>query len=204
VDAITSSSTAVLPPGLPWCELPCTYSPRTFRIKQATEAWERHQAHALRRAVFCLEQGLFKGDDRDAIDDEAQLLVACTCVAGECDQVVGTVRIHASAPGQWWGSRLAVHPSYRHAARDGGRLGATLIRLAVGMAHAQGATRFQAHVQGQNVPLFESLHWQLQTMVLLHGRPHGVMQASLAHYPPCATPEWGYLSLARPARGAAA
>lgn len=182
---------------LPWCELPCAYSPPTFRIKQATEAWEQRDAHALRRAVFCAEQGLFTGDDRDALDEQAQLLVACSCVAGECDQVVGTVRIHESAPGQWWGSRLAVHPAHRHAARDGGRLGATLIRLAVGMAHAQGAQQFHAHVQAQNVPLFESLHWQLQEMVLLHGRPHGVMAASLAHYPACHSPAWGYLSLAQ-------
>ncbi len=180
-----------------WCDLPRTYSPPTFRIKEATEAWERREAMALRRAVFCVEQGLFRGDDRDVIDDTAQLLVACTCVAGECDQVVGTVRIHESAPGQWWGSRLAVHPSYRHAASDGGRLGATLIRLAVSTAHAQGAQQFSAHVQAQNVALFESLHWRLQEMVLLHGRPHGLMQASLPHYPPCHSPGWGYLSLSR-------
>lgn len=174
------------------CELPNVFSPTEFRIKQASEAWERREAHALRRAVFCMEQGVFVGDDRDAIDDQAQLLVACTCVAGECDQVVGTVRIHQTPSGIWWGSRLAVHPSFRHV----GRLGATLIRLAVGMAHAQGATQFWAHVQSQNVPLFEKLHWQLHQETLLCGRPHGLMQASLPHYPPCMAPEWGYVTLA--------
>lgn len=173
------------------CDLPTGFTPVAFRIKQASEAWEQREAHALRRAVFCVEQGVFVGDDRDAIDDSAQLLVACTCVAGECDQVVGTVRIHEPEPGVWWGSRLAVHPSFRHV----GRLGATLIRLAVSMAHAQGAHQFWAHVQAQNVPLFEKLHWHLHGQRVLHGRPHGLMQASLAHYPPCHAPQWGYLSL---------
>lgn len=174
-----------------WCELPSAFCPTLFRIKQATQAWERRQAHALRRAVFCAEQGLFMGDDRDAIDAQAQLLVACTVVAGECDQVVGTVRIHPSEPGVWWGSRLAVHPSFRQQ----GRLGATLIRLAVGTAHAQGATEFHAHVQAQNVMLFEHLHWRSQGPLTLHGRAHAHMQASLSHYPPCTTPEWGHLTV---------
>lgn len=175
-------------------ELPTAFTPNEFRVKQASEAWERREAHALRRMVFCMEQGVFLGDDRDAIDAHAQLLVACTCVAGECDQVVGTVRIHEdpAQPGAWWGSRLAVHPSFRHV----GRLGATLIRLAVGMAHAQGAVEFWAHVQQQNVPLFTKLNWDLHGEQLLHGRPHGLMQASLAHYPPCMTPEWGHVTLA--------
>lgn len=176
-------------------ELPCTFVPTEFRIKWATEPWERRQAYALRRAVFCIEQGLFLGDDRDAIDEQAQLLVACTCVAGECDQVVGTVRIHESEPGVWWGSRLAVHPSYRHI----GRLGATLIRLAVSMAHAQNAHTFLAHVQLQNIALFEKLHWQLREQRLVHGQAHGFMQASLPHYPPCPHPEWGFFTLANAA-----
>jgi len=175
-------------------ESPTAFAPTEFRVKQASEAWEQRDAHALRRMVFCMEQGVFVGDDRDAIDAYAQLLVACTCVAGECDQVVGTVRIHEdpTEPGVWWGSRLAVHPSFRHV----GRLGATLIRLAVGMAHAQGATAFWAHVQQQNVPLFSKLNWALHGEKLLHGRLHGLMQASLVHYPPCLEPEWGYVTLA--------
>jgi putative N-acetyltransferase (TIGR04045 family) len=194
-------SSAVLSPSSPavlasdWsdhcCETAGTYMPTEFRIKQATEAWERRDAHALRRAVFCVEQGVFVGSDVDAIDAKAQLLVACSCVAGDCDQVVGTVRIHEAEPGVWWGSRLAVHPSFR----EHGALGSTLIKLAVGMAHAQGAHQFWAHVQGQNVSLFERLNWRLESEALLHGRPHGLMQASLAHYPPCHTPEWGHVTV---------
>jgi putative N-acetyltransferase (TIGR04045 family) len=175
---------------LPLCDLPSGFTPVAFRVKQASEDWERREAHALRRAVFCIEQGVFVGDDSDAIDDHASLLVACTCVAAECDQVVGTVRIHEAEPGIWWGSRLAVHPSFRHV----GRLGATLIRLAVGTAHARGATQFWAHVQQQNVPLFQQLDWAWLGERQLHGRPHGLMRASLAHYPPCRTPDWGYFT----------
>lgn len=172
------------------CDLPLSFRPATFRIKQASEAWERRDAHALRRAVFCVEQGVFVGDDQDAIDEQAQLLVACTSVAGECDQVVGTVRIHLADAGVWWGSRLAVHPSFRHI----GRIGATLIRLAVCTAHAQGAHTFLAHVQQANVPLFKKLNWAEQRSLSLHGRPHALMQADLAHYPPCHRPDWGYLT----------
>ena len=42
-----------------------------FQIKYATEAWELSGAAALRRAVFCDEQGLFQRDDRDKSHDPA-------------------------------------------------------------------------------------------------------------------------------------
>jgi putative N-acetyltransferase (TIGR04045 family) len=169
---------------------PSTFVPCEFRVKWAATAWERQQAMALRRAVFCVEQGIFQGDDRDAVDDDAQLLVALSCVAGALDEVVGTVRIHEAEPLLWWGSRLAVHAAYRHH----GRIGATLIRLAVSSAHARGCRTFLAHVQAQNVPLFERLHWQALAAQTLHGRPHQRMQADLAHYPPCDTPHAGYVT----------
>nr|WP_227631726.1 MSMEG_0567/Sll0786 family nitrogen starvation N-acetyltransferase [Klebsiella pneumoniae] len=78
-----------------------------YTIKWVTLPWEREQAYALRRQVFCREQGLFADDDRDEIDDHAHLLVALGCVAGWHDRVVGTVRIHQQSPGVWLGSRLA-------------------------------------------------------------------------------------------------
>jgi hypothetical protein len=37
-----------------------------YQIKFATEGWEKRGSAALRRQVFCGEQGLFDGDDRDA------------------------------------------------------------------------------------------------------------------------------------------
>jgi len=172
----------------PWCELSTRFSPCEFRIKWADPGWETRSAHALRRAVFCAEQGVFVGDDLDAIDAHAQTIVAIACVGGLHDQVVGTVRIHAAQDGLWWGSRLAVHPSFRRV----GRIGATLIRLAVSSAHARGASVFLAHVQQQNVAMFEQLHWRGLKPLQVHGRPHQLMQAELRHYPPCHDPITGY------------
>ena len=170
------------------------FRPCEFRIAWAASDWQRREAMALRRAVFCVEQGIFPGDDRDAIDERAQLLVAQACVGGMPDQVVGTVRIHVEGDGTWWGSRLAVHAAFRHH----GRIGATLIRLAVSSAHALGASRFLAHVQAQNVPLFERLHWRGLGAETLHGRPHERMEAELAMYPPCAQPWAGFVTCAAP------
>lgn len=166
-----------------------------YRVKFATEAWEKRGAAALRRQVFCAEQGLFEGDDRDALDDIAIPLVALSSLAVIADEVVGTVRIHEAEPGTWWGSRLAVAAAYRKI----GPLGASLIRLAVSSAHARGCQRFYATVQSQNVLLFRRLHWTTLDEVDLCGRPHHRMQADLAYYPPIADPETGFSSLARKA-----
>ncbi|MDI7066590.1 hypothetical protein QMO17_35765, partial [Klebsiella pneumoniae] len=73
---------------------PAVYTPTEYRIKWTTLQWEADEAYKLRRAVFCIEQGIFVGDDRDEIDERAQQLVAVSCLAGMPEQVVGTVRIH--------------------------------------------------------------------------------------------------------------
>lgn len=183
----------------PFCEPAAAFAPCEFRVKLVTSAWEQAQAHRLRRAVFCVEQGLFVGDDCDAIDATARTLVALSCVGGMPDQLVGTVRIHEASPGEWWGSRLAVHAAFRRH----GRLGATLVRLAVCSAHARGCRRFLAHVQSQNAPMFQRLHWALLQQEQLHGRPHHLMQADLVHYPPCGDPGTGWV-VRHPPEGAAA
>jgi putative N-acetyltransferase (TIGR04045 family) len=172
------------------CELPQAFAPCEFRTKWADGGWEINEARKLRRAVFCGEQGLFTGDDLDAIDGHAQPLVALSCVGGMAEQVVGTVRIHADEGRIWWGSRLAVHADFRHV----GRIGATLIRLAVCSAHARGARVFLAHVQAQNRVLFEKLHWRTLREEALHGRPHLLMEADLAFYAPCHDPLTGFVS----------
>lgn len=177
------------------CDLPAGFAPVDFRVKWADSAWEQAEARRLRRAVFCIEQGVFVGDDTDAVDATAQTIVAVSQVGGMADQVVGTVRIHRDADA-WWGSRLAVHAAFRHH----GRLGATLIRLAVSSAHALGCERFRAHVQWQNLPLFEQMHWSLLSEEMLHGRPHALMQADLAQYPPCFEPHRGFTTRARAPR----
>ncbi|NIY72336.1 GNAT family N-acetyltransferase [Marivivens donghaensis] len=159
-----------------------------YYIRAASKRFEAVGAQALRHRVFVEEQGIFARHDRDEIDLIATHLVALSTYAHEADQVVGTVRIHEEASGLWWGSRLAVDSDFRAV----GRLGAELIRLAVCTAHARGAERFLAHVQMQNVPLFEKLHWRALEEVSLHGTPHMKMVASLDHYPPCADPVAGW------------
>jgi len=171
------------------------YVPSEYRIKHATERWERRDAARLRRSVFCTEQGLFEGSDADAIDRIATLIVAVSCVFGMPEQVVGTVRIHETQPGVWHGSRLAVHADYRGIAL----LGSELIRMAVSTAHGRGAHQFLAQVQTQNVSLFRRLHWQSLGEISLHGRLHHTMQASLYHYPPCFVGEVGFVSTLRQA-----
>ena len=169
------------------------YVPVEYRVKWATLPWERNEAYALRRAVFCHEQGVFAGDDRDDIDAHARLLVAMSCVAGMPEQVVGTVRIHETHPRTWLGSRLAVHAAFR----SHSKLGTTLIRLAVSSANALGCDTFLAHVQAQNVPMFRRLHWHTVAEEMLFGRPHHLMEADLSQYPPCYTPESGFVTASR-------
>ncbi|MET0379323.1 MAG: MSMEG_0567/Sll0786 family nitrogen starvation N-acetyltransferase, partial [Spongiibacteraceae bacterium] len=130
------------------------FYPGEYRIRPVNADWELQGCAALRRAVFCDEQGLFQDDDSDAIDPNALHIAALGCVLAQPEQVVGTVRIHESQPGiqpgVWMGSRLAVHNDFRcdHA------LGHKLIRHAVRLAHARGCHQFFAHVQIKNAPLF--------------------------------------------------
>ena len=171
------------------------YLSPSYRVKFATEAWEFDGARALRRQVFCQEQGLFKIDDTDADDHHATPIVAVNLIAGEPDEVVGSVRIHEEAPGTWWGSRLAVDQGFR---RVGG-LGAGLIRVAVGSARFLGCREFYAHVQAQNRSLFERLHWAPLEEIELRGRAHWLMQADLDAYPAIAAPTLGLPVRARAA-----
>jgi len=175
-----------------FCELPHTFASPEFRIQWASGAWMRQQALALRRDVFCAEQGLFGGDDFDAIDAEdptCRLLVALSAWGGQPDEVIGTVRIHESEPGLWWGSRLAVRRGWRRHSQ----LGSALVRLAVSSAHALGCREFLAHVQAQNVVLFRRLHWSVLDEKIIHDRMHALMRADLSYYPPCDTPYEGFV-----------
>ena len=169
-----------------------------YYIRAASKRFEADGAASLRHRVFVREQGIFPDHDRDEVDLIATHLVALSTYAHEADQVVGTVRIHDEAPGVWWGSRLAVDSDFRAV----GRLGAELIRLAVSTANARGCELFLAHVQMQNVTLFQKLHWAPLEEVTIHGTPHMKMQADLAAYPPCADPVvgWYHRALPREAR----
>ncbi|QHQ34352.1 MSMEG_0567/Sll0786 family nitrogen starvation N-acetyltransferase [Algicella marina] len=174
-------------------EKPQQFITPEFLIRAATAAWEVGGAASLRHRVFVEEQGIFQTHDRDEIDHVALPLVAISTIASEADEVVGTVRIYEAEPGLWWGSRLAVAPAYRRI----GRLGAELIRLAVSSAHGAGCETFLAHVQMQNVPMFQALHWEAVEEADLHGVAHMKMRADLDFYPPFLEPETGWMALTR-------
>jgi putative N-acetyltransferase (TIGR04045 family) len=171
------------------------YVPSEFRIKYAVDGWEHAGAAHLRRQVFCEEQKIFAGDDRDDIDRIATALVAISYMGVAASEVVGTVRIHQAEPGVWWGSRLAVSSECRRI----GALGTGLIRLAVSSAHARGCRRFLAHVQSQNGLLFQRLNWRIIEPVDLHGHAHFLMEADLDHYPPFVDVDTGFHAMARAA-----
>jgi putative N-acetyltransferase (TIGR04045 family) len=159
---------------------PFRFVPEEYRVRCVTEDWELRACASLRRQVFCTEQQLFRGDDRDDVDDIALPIAALSCVLGMPDEVVGTVRIHRVEADVWQGSRLAVREEFRRIAL----VGTELIRHAVGVARARGCGRFIAHVQMQNVPLFRGLHWRTLEETSLHGRPHHLMQVDLTQYAP--------------------
>jgi putative N-acetyltransferase (TIGR04045 family) len=157
---------------------PAAFMPGEYRVEQALTSWLQAGCYALRREVFCQEQKIFERDDRDTVDEACLLLAASSCLFGHGDEVVGTVRIHEPEAGLWWGSRLAVSRPFR---RVGG-LGAALIKLAVGTAKFHGAQVFLAHVQKQNLPLFQALHWSVLDEKDIHGKPHYLMQADISAY----------------------
>ena len=140
------------------------------------DADERGHHFAIRRAVFCAEQGMFGGyDDHDDRDDEDDTLHA---VGAEHDVIGGTVRLYPlSADGLLWqGDRLAVLPAFRH-----GSLGGSLVRFAVRTAGERGGERMVAMIQLANVRFFLALGWSLDGDVVdFHGRAHQPMAIALS------------------------
>jgi putative N-acetyltransferase (TIGR04045 family) len=142
----------------------------------AADAGERRAHFAIRRAVFCAEQGMFGGaDDRDARDASAGTLHA---VGAERGVVGGTVRLYPlDATGALWqGDRLAVLPAFRH-----GSLGGSLVRFAVRTAGDRGGARMVAMIQLPNVRFFLGLGWSLDGEIAdFHGRAHQPMAIALS------------------------
>lgn len=140
------------------------------------DADERGHHFAIRRAVFCAEQGMFGGrDDHDDRDDEDDTLHA---VGAEHDVIGGTVRLYPlSADGLLWqGDRLAVLPAFRH-----GSLGGSLVRFAVRTAGERGGERMVAMIQVPNVRFFRALGWSVDgPAATFHGREHQPMAIALS------------------------
>jgi len=175
------------------------FVPISYGFKVAREHWELLAFWKLRERIFCGEQKIFTGTDRDRYDAFMIPIIAVSCEMGTPDRVVGVVRIDEREPGLWWGSRLAVDPDFRRVRNVGfgpfaneqprfnglGALGAGLIYKAVSTANRIGCKTFLATVQEQNARFFSRLHWRTLDRVEVHGRPHYLMQAELTYYPPC-------------------
>ncbi len=116
---------------------------------------ELQQCMQIRREVFVDEQGLFAESDRDEHDEKALHIAAFYGGA-----IIGTVRVYEESEGLWWGGRLAVVKKVR------GRAGKLLIRKAVEIVKEQGARKFLARVQVENVAFFKTLGWAVE------GEPH--------------------------------
>lgn len=174
-----------------------TYSPHDFVFKIAKSQEDLAGFFAVRRDIFCEEQGIFSGHDRDLFDEKMIPIVCKTLIAGMEDSVAGVVRIDERKPGLWHGSRLGVamdsrrirHFSPGVAVRNLqpcyhglGALGAGLIYKAVSTAQALGCDEFLATVQHQNARFFQRLHWEPLEEIVLYGITHVKMRADLSYY----------------------
>src|SRR4051795_6328588 len=148
---------------------------RALACRVAAGADELALHYAIRRAVFCREQGMFGArDDRDERDVDPGTLHA---VGAEGGVVGGTVRLYPldDAGRVWQGDRLAVLPAFRH-----GSLGGSLVRFAVRTAGARGGERMVAMIQLANVRFFLGPGWALDgDVVEFHGRAHQPMAIAL-------------------------
>jgi hypothetical protein len=175
------------------------FTPPDFVFKIARTPQEIEGFWTLRRAIFCEEQKIFRGSDRDEFDPSAIPIICETLLAGMEDAVVGVVRIDEREPNVWYGSRLGVAPDFRSVKRISpsvalrnhqpvyrglGAIGAGLIYKAVSMAHALGCREFLATVQHQNARFFQRLHWEPVCELEVFGLRHMKMRADLEYYRP--------------------
>ena len=153
---------------------PATRSIRRLRAecRPATTAEELDIHFRIRHEVFVEEQQLFTGSDRDEHDDDPGVVHVLGWLGGE---PVGTVRLFPLDPqgDMWQGDRLAVLRS----ARIHG-LGRPLVRFAVATAGERGGREMIAHIQLQNVALFERIGWHkngdVEIYVGVHHQPMAI------------------------------
>ena len=130
--------------------------------------------YRIRHEVFVEEQQLFTGTDRDEHDDNPDVVHVLALLN---DEPVGTVRLFPLRDGDrlWQGDRLAVLRSARILG-----LGRPLVRFAVATAGERGGREMVAHIQLQNVALFERLGWHKHGDIEVYvGVPHQPMAIDL-------------------------
>ena len=150
-----------------------------YTFELATSAADLEAHFELRRQIFCEEQGLFEGSDRDEHDTYGYPIVARYHSSDAEPTVIGVVRIYEVSPRLWYGGRLGTHPDFRR----GWRIGKGLIHKAVTTANTWGCDRFLATVQEQNVRFFQRLHWNSLEAIEIRGLAHHRMEADLVYYP---------------------
>jgi putative N-acetyltransferase (TIGR04045 family) len=137
--------------------------------RPALTAQELDTHYRIRHEVFVEEQALFTGSDRDAYDGDPDAVHVLAYLNGDA---VGTVRLFPldRADRLWQGDRLAVLRSARILG-----LGRPLVRFAVATAGERGGREMVAHIQLQNVALFERLGWHkngdVEVYVGVHHQP---------------------------------
>jgi predicted GNAT family N-acyltransferase len=117
----------------------------TATARPAEGPEEVEQALALRERVFCGEQGVALGAERDGRDAEALHVVAL----GE-GRVVGTCRVLPEGETARLG-RMAVEPAWR-----GRGVGRALLEAGERAAREAGAARVELHAQAEARRLYES------------------------------------------------
>jgi predicted GNAT family N-acyltransferase len=131
---------------------------------------ELEQAMALRRRVFCEEQGVDPSAEFDGLDDDCRQVVAI-----EGGAVIGTCRLRALEPGAVKLERMAVEPS----ARESGA-GRSLCTAADRLAAEMGADRIVLHAQRQAEAFYASCGYAPRGDTFIEeGIPHILMERVL-------------------------
>lgn len=142
----------------------------TLEIREARESAEIDAALALRREVFCGEQGVSAAEEFDGLDDEAQHLVAV-----EDGLVVATCRLMHEGTETKLG-RLAVQAGARRRGIASG-----LLALADDLARARGSERIVLHAQTAARALYENDGYEPRGDVFYEARiEHVTMEKALA------------------------
>lgn len=138
---------------------------------------ERAGALALRKRVFCVEQGVPVSEELDGLDDEAAHLVALACAreADDSDLVVGTLRLLRREEIAKVG-RVAVERTWR---RRG--IAQRMLALALARAREEGCTRALLAAQLEAVELYEKAGFEVESERFMEaGIEHVWMGAPLA------------------------
>lgn len=145
-------------------------------VEIATEP-DREAAFAIRREVFCVEQGVDAAEEFDGRDPESRLYLA-----RRAGTAVGTARLRATGPGEAKIERVAVLASER-----GKHIGRALMHRTMADAHAAGIMRIVIHAQCHAEGFYAALGFVRVGGVFEEaGIPHVRMEWTTVTSRPCA------------------